>query len=203
MLLVGDVIAGGWNVRLMYWTVSHSLQGSRGHVLSDHFVYPARLMSSDCAMLIVSSQVATSMGWGVCELCASHISLFAFRFRLSRQCEDMIRSFPSAPHSPTLPAPYKHSLARSLVSLLVRSLARFSLPLASPNPALRLSMNIGDNNDLSTAKRSCRIHRKSRKGCANCKARRVKVPQTQTIPTALAMRHIGLFGLTYSCHCEV
>ena len=112
----------GWNVRLMYWTVSHSLQGSGGHVLSDHFVYPARLMSSDYAMLIVSSQVATSMGWGMCELCASHISLFAFRFRLSRQREDMIRSFSSAPHSRTLPAPYKHSLARSLV-FAFRSLA--------------------------------------------------------------------------------
>lgn len=116
----------GWNVRLMYWTVSHSLQGSGGHVLSDHFVYPARLMSSDCAMLIVSSKgrrwPPTSMGWGMCELCASHISLFAFRFRLSRQCEDMIRSFSSAPHSRTLPAPYKHSLARSLV-FAFRSLA--------------------------------------------------------------------------------
>ena len=109
----------GWNVRLMYWTVSHSLQGSGGHVLSDHFVYPARLMSSDCAMLIVSSQVATSMGWGMCELCASHISLFAFRFRLVPGHDSFVSS---APHSRTLPAPYKHSLARSLV-FAFRSLA--------------------------------------------------------------------------------
>ena len=89
---------------------------------------------------------------------------------------------------------YKHSLARSL-SRFRFSFARFSstlLFLASPNLTARLSMDIGDNNDVSTVKRSCRIHRKSRKGCANCKAHRVKVPQTQTTPTALAMQCIRL-----------
>ena len=121
MLLVGDVIAGGWNVRLMYWTVLHSLQGSRGHVKSDHFVYPARLVSSDCAMLVVSSQAATSMG---CELCASHISLFAFRFRLASGHDSFVFLGTAQPNSSgslqtlacSLPR-FRFSFARSLGSL--------------------------------------------------------------------------------------
>jgi hypothetical protein len=194
LLVVGHVMLEGWNVGLMYGTVLHSLQGSRGHVSSDHFVYLARSMSSDCAMLVVSSQVATSMGY----VQALRLAYLAFRFSLS--FKSSMRGHDSFVFLGTAQPNFRLLTNSCLLalsfSLFVCSLARFPLTLlflASPNLALRLNMNLGDNNDLSTAKRSCRTHRKSRKGCADCKARRVKVPQTRTIPTASAMRHISLF----------
>ena len=79
LVVVGDVMLEGWNVGLMYGTVLHSLQGSRDHVLSDHFVYLARSISSDCAMLVLSSQVATSMGY----VRALRLAYLAFRVSLS------------------------------------------------------------------------------------------------------------------------
>lgn len=166
-------------------------------MLSDNLVYLAMQVGFDCAMLIVSLQVAVR---------ALRLAYLAFRFRLSRSSprwEDMIRSFYFAPHRRTLDS--LQTLACSLPRFRF-SFARFSLTLlflASPNLTARLNMPLGDNDqEPSTVKRSCRIHRKSRKGCANCKARRVKVPQTQTIPTALAMQHIGLSWADL-CLCEV
>jgi hypothetical protein len=129
-------------------------------------------------MLMSSSQVAVRC------VRASFVprisgSLFAFRFRSRPQCEDMIRSFSFAPHCRTSGS--LQTLACSLAfsfSLLVRSLLFYTLLSITKSTAC-LNMNIGDNDqDPSTVKRSCRVHRKSRKGCANCKARRVKVPQT-------------------------
>jgi hypothetical protein len=81
--------------------------------------------------------------------------------------------------------------ARSFLVFRLHCMASF--PSTPPDLTTRLSMPLSDNEQShGTLKPPRRVHKKSRKGCANCKARRVKVrDHTQTVPTAWAIRQMG------------
>lgn len=160
-----------------------------------------------------SDEITTSawanMVLSVCaRFAASHTSLCSYRAL-------RFRSTSHREPSGLLPLANIFTAARSLVRFRLTLLSSQSsflvcpvdcmalFHLTPPEITTRLGMPPSDNEQNSgTLKPPYRVHRKSRKGCTNCKARRVKVPQTPTIPVTWPIQHICL-ELTHTCLCQV